>query len=247
MSDPFAEAALLMADSRYALGREYSAPLGTVTAGRLAMPRGSGNLTIRGAADPSLLFQARFGSVMAEVVSDDEGAVRVIYHRHGGPVKRAFSRPEQHQGLLLLNRQVPWTIACVGGTVAMRADLRDLTVNALTISHGVADVEIDLGAPGGVVPISIRGGVSQVTIRRPHGSAARVRVKGGASKLTVDQHYLDAAGGTVVLATADIDRMDARYEFDIVGGVSNVRIITRAPAADDRSAPPADESPRPAR
>lgn len=246
MSDPFAEVALLMADSRYALGREYSAPLGAITAGRLEMPRGSANLTIRGDSEPSMLFQARFGSVMAEVVSD-EGSVRVIYHRYGGPVQRALARPEQHQGLLLLNRQVPWSIACIGGTAAMRADLRDLTVNALTISHGVADVEIDLDVPSGVIPISIRGGVSQVTIRRPHGAAARMRVKGGASKLTFDQHYMDAAGGTIVLATPDIDRAESRYEIEIVGGVSNVRIVTQEPTTADPSAPPARESRRPER
>ena len=39
MSDPFAEAALLMADSRYALGREYSAPRGVHPLGRLYLPR----------------------------------------------------------------------------------------------------------------------------------------------------------------------------------------------------------------
>lgn len=38
MSDPFAEAAMLMADSRYALGREYSAPRGEASAGRLDCP-----------------------------------------------------------------------------------------------------------------------------------------------------------------------------------------------------------------
>ncbi len=220
MSDPFAEAALLMADSRYALGREYSAPLGEVTAARLELPRGAAHLALRDGADPSMLFQARFGSPIAEVV-EERGTVRVIYHRHGGAAKR-----EKHEGLMLLNASVPWAINCTGGTAWLRANLRAVNLTSLAISHGVSDVEIDLGTPADVVPITIRGGVSQVTIRRPSGVAARLRVKGGAAHVTFDQQYFEASGGKMVLATTDVDRANMRYEIEVVGGVSGVKVVT---------------------
>ncbi len=220
MSDPFAEAALLMADSRYALGREFSAPLSGATAGRLELPRGAAHLTLRDGADPSMLFQARFGSPMAEVV-EERGTVRVIYHRHGGSAKR-----EKNEGLVLLNASVPWSITCQGGVAWLRANFRAVTLTAVAISFGVSDVEIDLGTPSDVIPISITGGVSQVTIRRPHGTAARLRVKGGATHVTFDQQYFEATGGKMVLATSDVDRATDRYEIDITGGVSDVKVIT---------------------
>jgi hypothetical protein len=222
MSDPFAEAALLMADSRYALGREFSAPLNQTADGRLELPRGSAHLTLRGDADPSMLFQARFGSPMAEV-TEERGTVQVVYHRHGGRGKN-----EKYEGVILLNPNVPWSITCTGGTAWLRADLRKVTLTALAISHGVSDVEIDLGAPSDVVPISIRGGVSQVIISRPRGTAARLRVKGGAANVTFDQHHLNASGSKLVLATPDIDVATARYEIDVVGGVSGVTVLAVA-------------------
>jgi hypothetical protein len=231
MSDPFAEAALLMADSRYAVGREFSAPLSGNTTGRLELPRGSAYLTIRGDADPGMLFQARFGSPMAEVV-EERGTVRVIYHQHGGRLRR-----EKYEGLVLLNAGVLWAITCSGGAAWLRADLRRVAVTAMSISHGVSDVEIDLAPPTGVVPISIRGGVSEVTIRRPQGVAARLRVTGGASNVTFDQQALGAVGGKLVLATPDVDTADARYEIEITGGISGVRVISD-PSAQAADAPP---------
>lgn len=234
MSDPFAEAALLMADSRYALGREYSAPLGGHTLGRLELPRGSAQLTLRGGADPSLLFQARFGSPMAEVV-EQGGTVHVVYRQYGGPLKR-----EKYDGLILLNSGVPWAIECTGGAVRVTADLRGVTLTSLAVSHGVSHVDIHLDEPSDVVPITVRGGVSHVTIRRPRGSAARLRVKGGASKVTFDQHSFGAVGGKLVLATTDIDLAARRYEIDVVGGVSNLQVIT----VQDREQPASPSSPR---
>lgn len=219
MSDPFAEAALLMADSRYALGREYSAPLSGTTAGRLEMPRGCAYLTLRGNADPEMLFQARFGSPMAEII-EERGTVRLVYHTYGGRTRQA-----KHEGLVLLNSNVSWSIACLGGTAGLRADLRAVTLTALAISHGISDVEIDLGPATDVVPITIRGGVSQVTIRRPRGTAARLRVKGGAAHVTFDQQKFEAHGGTMVLATPDVDLATSRYEVDITGGISGVKVI----------------------
>lgn len=219
MSDPFAEAALLMADSRYALGREFSAPLSANTVGRLELPRGSAYLAIRGEADPDTLFQARFGSPMAEVV-EESGTVRVVYHQHGGRMRK-----EKYEGLILLNPGVTWAITCSGGAAWLRADLRRVAVTSIAISHGVSDVEIDLGPPTDVIPVTIRGGVSELTIRRPRGTAIRLRVKGGAANITFDQQFFAASGGKIVLATPDVDEAEARYEIEITGGISRVNVI----------------------
>lgn len=122
MSDPFAEAALLMADSRYALGREYSAPLGDNTAARLELPRGAAHLTLRGDADLAMLFQPRFGSPMADVIgvpparrarqtrkvrrADPLELQRVMgHHLHGWHGVAACGSP---QGVGLIARDQPW-------------------------------------------------------------------------------------------------------------------------------------------
>lgn len=218
MSDPFAEAALLMADSRYAVGREYSAPLSGNTTGRLELPRGSAQLTIRGEADPAMLFQARFGSPMAEVI-EERGLVRVIYREHGGRGRR-----EKYEGLVLLNSSVPWSVTCSGGAANVEMDFRAVTLTSVTVSFGVSNMRIRLGAVDDVVPVTITGGVSELRITRPRGTPARIRVKGGASNVTFDQHFLGAVGGKLVLGTTDVDLASARYEIEITGGVSNVTV-----------------------
>jgi phage tail sheath gpL-like len=89
-----------------------------------------------------------------------------------------------------------------------------------------------LPSPSGTVAVLILGGASNVTIYRPAGVSARLRVEGGATNLTFDGRHTGAAGGELDLRTSNHDGATDRYEFAITGGANNVSI-----EGDERSEP----------
>lgn len=215
MLDP--EAALLMADSRFALGREYSTPLAGATGGRLELLHGAVQLSITGDAPAALLFDARFGSPIAAVEAVNS-TVRVVYQKH------RMTRRAENLGRIALNSAIPWTLAFYGGVAKVRVDVQPVRLNALTIEGGVSQLEIALPRPSDVVPITITGGMHQVTITRPMDVPIRLTLRGGATSVSFDQQRLGAVGGEAVLATPDFERAADRYDVVATGGASGIRI-----------------------
>lgn len=216
MIDP--ETALLMADSRFALGREYSAPLGGATDGRLELLQGAVQLAISGDAPPDRLFDARFGSPMASVHVEGS-TVQVVYQKH------KMTRRAEHLGRIALNSTVRWRLEFHGGVAKMRADLQALQIEGLTIDGGVSHIEFALPRPAGPVPITITGGMHQVTIARPMDVAIRLTLRGGATSIAFDQQRLGVVGGEVVLATPGFDEAAGRYDVTATGGAAGIRIV----------------------
>jgi hypothetical protein len=74
-----------------------------------------------------------------------------------------------------------------------------------------------------MVPIRIAGGVADISIRRPAGVAARVAVRGGASRLTVDRQYLGAVGGGCELKSEEPES-GSGYEIRVSGGACDLTV-----------------------
>jgi hypothetical protein len=102
------------------------------------------------------------------------------------------------------------------------------------VTGGVTTVTLLLPAPAGVVPLRLRGGVHKVSIRRPSGSAARVRIESGAAKLTLDTMHLGAVGGEVRWETPGLEAAPDRYELEVSGGANELTFGTDEDGADDR-------------
>ncbi len=62
-------------------------------------------------------------------------------------------------------------------------------------------------------------GASEVTIHRPTGTAARVQVAGGASRVSFDDQFYKALGGEASWKTSDLEQAADRYEIDFARGV----------------------------
>lgn len=216
MIDP--EAALLMADSRFARGREYSAPLAGATTGRLELLQGASLLTLTGGASPDRLFEARFGSPMADVEAENS-TVQIVYRKH------TLRRQERNQGQVALNSSIPWNLVFGGGIVRVTADLRDVRLHAIAASGGISQLEILLPNPLDEVPISLTGGMHQVTIKGPAPAPVRLRVTGGAVQITFDQQRFGAVGGELQLASPGFETATARYDILASGGASRVRVV----------------------
>lgn len=210
-----------MPEGQGASRHHFAAPLGSTTSGRLEFVRGGANVAIH--ADPSAadLYRARFEGTVPSVHVEG-GAVRVKYPWTSHPFdwrKRGAD--------IVLNGSIPWRIAVGGGVSRLDADLSGLRLDSFEVSGGASRVEMTLPKPSGTVSIRVGGGASNVTIRRPEGITARVLVRGGARKLTLDEQHFGAIGGETRLESQDYAGATDRYEITITGGASNVAVDSR--------------------
>ncbi len=241
--------------------RNVSAPLGSVTAGRLVFQSGLSDLRL--SADPELgeLFRAQFSGTPPRVRVrggtvgirpsrfpldwlSPEGEVSLnasipwnVDFRKGLTKLTANVRPRVEirtrgrggeavpRNSLALNASIPWEIDFRGGISRLTADLRAGRLSSFEITGGATNATILLPRPEGPTPIRIVGGTSDLTIRRPEGAGVLLRLKGGVSGLVLDDREFASVGGEVHLESNATT--DARYEVELIGGASKVRIETR--------------------
>jgi hypothetical protein len=202
--------------------KEFSAPLGTVSAGTMRFSDGVGNVRIRSDRDMPELFRARFHGRVPRVEVED-GTIGVSYRwGRGGSINWRRSGGE-----IVLNAMVPWRLEVRGGVADLAADLTDVALSSIEVGGGVSRLDASLPAPAGDVDVRIRGGVSHLKLHRPAGAAASVHVGGGASDISLDDLRLGAVGGGIDWKTPGFDDADDRYEIRIGGGVSHVSVDAR--------------------
>ncbi|HKA13077.1 MAG TPA: TetR/AcrR family transcriptional regulator C-terminal domain-containing protein [Candidatus Dormibacteraeota bacterium] len=203
-------------------------PLGGVTHGRLEIANGVAGMTLR--ADPALaeLCAGRFQGKPPTVLVEG-GTVRITLHH-----KRVQLR--MHTADLTLNSAVPWDVDISSGVWKLRADLRGLRLRSFAASGGTADMTLLLPAAEGTVPLRLSGGVHKLTIRRPPGVAARVRVGSGVHRLTLDTLHLGSAGETR-WETPDFEAASGRYDVEVDGGASQLTFDTSQEAEDEPPEP----------
>ena len=204
---------------------ELAAPLGQATSGRLLIEPGAAHLTVRG--DPTMtdLYRAHF--------SPPPPRVRV----HGGTVTlhyprmawlrdpRTLLRPRP-RGQVTLNGAIPWHLRVRGGTAQASFDLAGLVLYALELGGAASHVTLVLPRPAGTVPIRVAGGTHDLTILRPPGVPIRVRVRRGASGLTLDSQHFGAVGGRSHWQSPDYDHHADRYDLAIGGGADTLTVRT---------------------
>jgi hypothetical protein len=202
-----------------AAGQDFSAPRGAHTQGRLEFTRGAAHLAIHGASMEDL-FRAHFDPVPSVTV--DGGTVTVQYPRIS---PSGWLRPGAHRdGKVTLNQDMAWHITVRGGVAQLDADLRDLRLEALELGQGASQIEVRLPRPAGVVPVRIRGGASQVRIRRPAGVPVQLRVGRGVADLRFDEQAWGAVGGELRLTTPEATQAPDRYEIEITSGAAHLEI-----------------------
>ncbi|MBO0682310.1 MAG: hypothetical protein J2P45_04060 [Candidatus Dormibacteraeota bacterium] len=203
--------------------RDLNLPLEGLTEGCLAFLRGASRATIVG--EPGdVLCRAHFEGALPRVRLQD-GEIAVDYRRH----RAAFSFLRdwrQTTGHLALNAGIPWRIEFRHGVYELRADLSGIDLRSIEVRGGLSEGEIILPRPSGTVPITVRGGVNNIAIRRPAGVPARFAIRGGASRLAFDQQHFGAIGGRTELRSAGFGEAAGRYDIEVLGGASGLRIET---------------------
>ncbi|WP_224250022.1 MarR family winged helix-turn-helix transcriptional regulator [Hyalangium gracile] len=199
---------------------EVSLPLRGLTSARLRFVSGASQVTLRASAELTELMVARFEG-RPPVVREEAGTVSIQYQRFSLLDWRKLGAD------IALNASIPWRIELKGGASKLDARLEELRLESLELSSGASQLTLALPPPSGTVPIRIVGGASDVTFTLPARTAARMQVKGGASALAFNEQYLGAAGGQTSLETSDYRSVADRYDFEVMGGASNLSIKSR--------------------
>jgi DNA-binding MarR family transcriptional regulator len=201
-------------------GGEFSSPLGEVKSARLRFVSGASRATLRADAQLEPLYVARFEGKVP-TVKVEAGTLSIQYPR--------FSLLDwrKQAAQITLNGTIPWQLEFKGGVSKLDAELGALRLEALELTGGASDCVVRLPPPSGTVPIRVSGGVSDLSFHLPAGAAARLQVKGGASKLAFQEHRLGAVGGVINLESPDYKSAADRYDIEVLGGASNVSVTSR--------------------
>jgi hypothetical protein len=202
-------------------GGHFAAPLGSSKNGRLRFRNGAHRVVILADSHLQGLYRASFGDRMP-TVGVQSGIVTILYPRI--PVDDWLDRRSERLAGVELNARIPWDIEIRGGASRLVADLRGLRLGALSVDGGASRLEVVLPAPSGTVVVVVLGGASNVAIQRPKGIAARLRLRGGATKLKFDDRRIGASGGELNLQSRNYERATDRYDIAVTGGANNLSI-----------------------
>lgn len=200
-----------------------SAPRGDAARMTLETRRGATGLAI-GACDEPDLFAARYTDAAPEVSL--EGRVLTYKPPRGSLSSLVDWLTDKKPVRLGLSREVAWEVRVKGGAAHLDADLSELDLTGLEIAGGGHKIVLSLGAPRGVVPIRIKGGVNDLRVVRPRGVGVKLAVHGGVAGLVVDSVRIGAAHGLARWESPEAEA-DRRFEIDIAGGANRLTLETR--------------------
>jgi hypothetical protein len=195
------------------------ARLGSAGGGRIVLVGGAYHLII--GSDPAMndLYRARFREPVPDVRV--EGGTVIIRYPRLRPIDSACT---EHPGEVELGARIPWRVEFGGGVSRLTADLSGLELGSFQVEGGAGRVAPRLPKPSGLVPVRFHGGASNVTIHRPEGVAARLRVSGGVTDLSFGGRHFGVVGDEVDLRTPDYDDATGRYDIAVTGGANNLAV-----------------------
>ena len=197
---------------------EQTATLEGVERGMFVFSSWASKLTLRGDAEIEELYRAQFKGTVPEVRVAD-GTVTVRYPRR---LRTLFGSNQEAE--IALNAAVPWRIELRNGASDTTVDLRAIILSGLEIRGGASSITVQLPTPTGTVPVRVAGGGSGITIDRPAGIAASIRLKGWAAHLTFDDQHFEAVGTDGRLQSPGYTEATQRYDIEVEGGASAVTV-----------------------
>ena len=219
MADITREEATALRDAGLLAGgpTEHAAPIGGLTRARLQFKSGANELLLRGTGDFEDLYQARFEGQVPQVRLRD-GVVSVQYK---GRVQWDW---RERRADISLNDRVAWDLEIQGGANKLQGKLSSLDLRSFELVGGADSLRLTLGRPTGIVPIRFTGGVNNLRIERPAGSATQLKLAGGAAGIEFDQQKLGATGGRTTLETSGAADIANRYVVEMEGGASRITV-----------------------
>jgi Domain of unknown function (DUF5668) len=126
---------------------------------------------------------------------------------------------------LQVSSAVTWNIAVDTGAANTSLNLSTLKIGSINLNTGASRDEITLGAPAGIVPISVDGGALTVQMHRPVGTQASLHISAGAVNLSADGRQYHGIGDQA-WQTDGYDHATDAYRVEVNGGASRVTMDT---------------------
>ncbi len=101
-----------------------------------------------------------------------------------------------------------------------------MRLERLEVDGGANHIDIALPAPAGTALVRVRGVASSARFRRPPGIPVALRVDGGIAHLRLDGQRFERLAGERRFTSEAFAASVARYEIEVLGGASEVRIAT---------------------
>ncbi len=193
------------------------APLGPRATARVIMETATSRLRFDGAAPAGELVRATFDGPLPDVRTTG-GVVTIRYRR------QAVSAFAGRGARIALAASIPWTIEIDGGITDLTGSLAALAVAGVDVTGGANHVSLDLPAPSGSVPVRLAGVASSVKFRRPGATPVALVVQGGIAHLRLDADRHVQVGGRHRFVSPGFETSPDRYEIEVLGGASDVRI-----------------------
>jgi DNA-binding MarR family transcriptional regulator len=197
------------------------APLGPQAAARIIMETSASRLAFSGAAADGDLVEAAFDGPRPDVRVAG-GVVTIRYRR------KALSAFSSRRARIGLARGIPWSIEIQGGLTDLTGSLTGIVLSRVDVEDGANHVDLDLPVPVGSVGFRIGGLASDVRLRRPRSTAVGLLVDGGVSHLRLDEGRSTQVAGRRRFTTAGYEGSADRYEIEITGGASSIRVASHS-------------------
>ena len=181
------------------------------------METSASRLAFTGAASAGDLIRATFDGPRPDVHVVD-GSVTIRYRR---------ARFSSTAARIALNGTIPWTIEVAGGLTDLTGTLDGVSLIGLALQGGANHVRLDLPEPFGTASVRIDGVASSVRLRRPADVPVSVRVRGGVSHLRLDDRRQTPVSGDRSFVAGPFETSPDRYEIEVLGGASEVRVGPR--------------------
>jgi hypothetical protein len=210
-----------------------SQPLGTTTEARLKLEAGVAQVRMGEAAGNDLFTldgSSPWGAPTWSVTDEGAGAVVGIKLGSGDNVSVWPGSPTTEADVRL-SRSVLWDATIDTGVSSLDADFSALKLRSLDLKPGVADCTVRLGTVPAQVPVasvSVKAGVSSVTLRIPRGVEARIDADLGLSSNDIDERFERRSASEWQTPGYDAARQAGRPVYDIVvkSGIGSVTIDT---------------------
>jgi hypothetical protein len=189
---------------------------------------GAATLTVDGSPDlGGDLYRAHieYSGAKPDVAFDrSTGSVRISQSNENVP----FFQNRNFVLTLKLNSAVPWTITNKTGALDATFRLANVHVHSIEFNTAASRDDITLGAPSGIVPITVNGAALTVSIHRPGGTATSVAVSGAAVNLDADGRETHAIG-SANWESPNFSGATDGYRIEINGAACNVTVDATGP------------------
>ena len=195
------------------------APFGPEASARVIVETSASRLAFAGACGRDSLVRASFDGPRPDVQLE-RGTATIRYRR------KAIAAFSGRAARIALNPTIPWTIELEGGITDLTGSLSGVSLERLEVDGGANHIDLDLPGPIGTALVRVRGVASSARFRRPAGVPVALRIDGGVSHLRLDGRRFERLAGERRFTSDAFAASVARYEIEVLGGASEVRVAS---------------------